>query len=48
MFAVGKTHKGVFQMRSMGVLWAFFPGASRDDAIFSVARLPVEISGWAR
>ena len=25
MFARGKTHRGVFQMRSMGRLWAFFP-----------------------
>ena len=47
MFAVGKTHKGVFQMRSMGI-YARFPEANRDDAVLSVARLPLEISGWER
>ena len=47
MVAVGKTHRGVFQMRSMGVYGRFF-GAGRDDTVFSVARLTVEISGWAR
>ena len=30
-----------------GHLQAFFLSAKRNDAVFSVARLTVEISGWA-
>ena len=34
-------------MRSVGV-YGGFSGAGQDDTVFSVARLPLEISDWAR
>ena len=36
----------VFQMRSMGIYGRSL-GTRRVEAVFSVARLPMDISGWA-
>ena len=41
----GETHTGRFSNAFYGHLWAFSLGAKRDDAVFSVARLPVRNFG---
>ena len=48
MIAEGKNTQERFSDAFYGHLQAFFLSAKRNDAVFSVKRLPMEISGWAR
>ena len=48
MIAEGKNPQERFSDAFYGHLQAFFLSAKRNDAVFSVKRLPMEISGWAR